>query len=146
MDMTDGMTLGQLINAGRRGGEVSYERLSKACGGAPSAKRLHQLENSPLKNFPDPDTIRNLSRGTGFSVTEVIFAAARSLGLPVSTDDPDTIRIYGISQAPERVTRLIQDLGREIAELAADQTTSQDQLDLAAHQGDKHVGPYDLPE
>lgn len=143
--MTDGMTLGQLLNAARRGGEISYERLSKACGGAPSAKRLHQLENGPLKNFPDPDTIRNLSTGTGFSVTEVIFAAARSLGLPVAAGDPDTIRIYGISNAPERITSLIQDLGREIADLAADHE-SQDHYGLAAREADPNIGHDQLPE
>ena len=143
--MTDGMTLGQLLNAARRGGEVSYERLSKACGGAPSAKRLHQLENGPLKNFPDPDTIRNLSTGTGFSVTEVIFAAARSLGLPVAAGDPDTIRIYGISNAPERITNLIQDLGREIADLA-EQSHKQDDYELAAREGDKRIAPDQLPD
>lgn len=150
------MTLSRLINLSRRGGEVSYERLSKACGGTPSAKRLHQLENGELKNFPDPDTIRSLAQGTGFSVTEIILAAGRSLGLQVTDDDPDALRIFGISEAPERVVSLLRDLGRAVAQMATeakstpDRSTpedlTQDMHDLAAHKGDQNIGPYDLPE
>jgi hypothetical protein len=112
------LDLGRLLNTARRGGEISYERLSKACGGTPSAKRLHQLENGPLKNFPDPDTIRALAAGTGFSITEIIHASARSLRLPVVSEDPDVIRIHGLSTTPPRVAELFRDLGREIVSLA----------------------------
>lgn len=151
--MTNGMTLGELINTARSARGFSYERLSKACGGSPAAARLHQMENKPLKSFPDPDTIRSLARGTGFSVTEIIFAAARSLGLPVAIEDPDVIRVHGISAAPERVVSLIQELGREVAQLAAaaptvqlvEEDPTQDMLDLAAHKGDRHIGPDELP-
>lgn len=155
VDMQNELTLSRLINLARRGGEVSYERLSKACGGTPTAKRLHQFENGELKNFPDPETLRALARGTGFSVTEIIMAAGRSLGLPVTDDDPDTLRIYGISQAPEKAVNLLRDLGREVAQLAAEASATpepaapgeltQDMLDLASHKGDRHVGPHDLP-
>lgn len=64
-------------------GERSYEALSRDCGGAPTSKRLHQLATTTLKNFPDPLTIQGLARGLGVSVTEVVLASARSLGLPV---------------------------------------------------------------
>ena len=151
MHMQTEMTLSRLINLARRGGEVSYERLSKACGGTPTAKRLHQYENGELKNFPDPETLRSLARGTGFSVTEIVFAAGRSLGLPVTDDDPDVLRIYGISEAPEKVVSLIRDLGREVAQLAidakatdtpavSDEAPTKDMLDLAAHKGDPQIG------
>lgn len=111
------LDLGRLLNTARRGGEISYDRLSKACGGTPTGKRLHQLENGPLKNFPDPETIKSLSMGTGFSVTEILFACARSLKLPVQADDPDSIRIHGLSTAPARFTELFRELGREIVSL-----------------------------
>lgn len=149
------LDLSRLLNTARRGGEVSYERLSKACGGTPSAKRLHQLENGPLKNFPDPLTIQALAKGTGFSSTEIIMASARSLGLPVTSEDPDTLRIHGLSAAPSRVTDLLRDLGREIVKLtekerdgnvstapitragespAPGDETTQDDVDLAAYE------------
>lgn len=118
------LDLGTLLNTARRGGEVSYERLSKACGGSPTAKRLHQLENAPLKNFPDPGTIKALANGTGFGVTEIVMACARSLHLPVTSDDPDTFRIYGLSTVPSRITDLFRDLGREIVELNQKQASN----------------------
>lgn len=110
--------LADLIQAARKGGEVSYERLSQACGGQPSAKRLHQLQNGAMRSFPDPDTIKSLSKGTGFSVLEILLAAARSLDLRVPALDEDALRIYGLSAIPERVQDLMKELGREIVVLA----------------------------
>lgn len=70
---------------GLQKGDRSYEQLSKACGGLPTAKRLHQLATAPIKNFPDPDTIRALSKGLGVTESTVVLASAESLGLDVHT-------------------------------------------------------------
>lgn len=70
---------------GLRKGDRSYEQLSKACGGLPTAKRLHQLATAPIKNFPDPDTIRGLSKGLAVTESTVVLASAASLGLDVHT-------------------------------------------------------------
>lgn len=70
---------------GLRKGDRSYEQLSKACDGLPTAKRLHQLATAPIKNFPDPDTIRGLSKGLGVTESTVVLASAASLGLDVHT-------------------------------------------------------------
>jgi hypothetical protein len=78
--MTD---LQELI--GLRKGDRSYEQLSKACGGLPTAKRLQQLATAPIKNFPDPATIRSLSKGLGVTESTVVLASAASLGLEVHT-------------------------------------------------------------
>lgn len=116
----------------------SFEAMSRACGGVPTGKRLFQLINSPLKNFPDPDTIRGLQRATGASATEIVMAAARSLGLDVSDSDPDALHIPGISQAPDSTREALLALGREVSALVADQkpeSLPRDWHDLAAYEG-----------
>ncbi|WP_138414762.1 hypothetical protein [Sinomonas gamaensis] len=116
----------------------SFEAMSRACGGVPTGKRLFQLINSPLKNFPDPDTIRGLQRATGASATEIVMAAARSLGLDVSESDPDALHIPGISHAPDSTREALLALGREVSALVGDQKPEalpRDWHDLAAYEG-----------
>lgn len=72
---------------GLRKGDRSYEQLSKECDGVPTAKRLHMLATAPIKNFPDPDTIRGLSKGLRVTETTIVLAAAESLGLDVRSPD-----------------------------------------------------------
>lgn len=67
-------------------GDRSYERLSKDCGGEPTGKRLQQIATTPIKTFPDAETIQGIAQGLGVSVTDVVLASARSLGLEVRTD------------------------------------------------------------
>lgn len=81
------MDLAQLITATK--GDRSYESLARAGGGVPGAKRWHQLATLPIRNFPDPPTVRALSRALGVTETTVVLAAARSLGLEVSGSDND---------------------------------------------------------
>ena len=96
----------------------SFEAMSRACGGVPTGKRLFQLINSPLKNFPDPDTIRGLQKATGASTTEIVMAAARSLGLDVAETDPDALHVPGISLASDAGRNALLTIGRELAEAA----------------------------
>lgn len=67
-------------------GDRSYERLSRDCGGEPTGKRLQQIATNPIKTFPDAETIQGVAQGLGVSVTDVVLASARSLGLQVRTD------------------------------------------------------------
>ncbi|WP_422936110.1 hypothetical protein [Sinomonas sp. P47F7] len=97
----------------------SFEAMSRACGGVPTGKRLFQLINSPLKNFPDPDTIRGLQRATGASTTEIVMAAARSLGLDVAETDPDALHVPGISLASDTDREALLKIGRTLSEAAA---------------------------
>lgn len=133
--------LADLIEAARKGGEISYERISQACGGAPSAKRLHQMQNQSIKSFPDPDTIRALSRGTGFSVSEIVAASARSLGLHVAAQDGDLLRVHGLSQLPVNLVSIIQDLAREVVSLAEAKAASDSAYDSLQ---ESHRAEYDL--
>jgi hypothetical protein len=80
-------------------GDRSYERMSTDCGGLPTDKRLQQMATTPLKAFPDVATIRGLARGAGTTITAVVLAAARSLGLQVHTaEDPDALTIGGAGE------------------------------------------------
>lgn len=112
--------LAALLTAARNEGELSYEKLSIRCGGSPSAKRLQQLVTRPLKNFPDPDTITHLARGTGQSVTTIILASARSLGLQVASEDSDQLRIAGLRQLPPALLEAYQVLGEQITRSLAE--------------------------
>ncbi|MFJ2618204.1 hypothetical protein [Glutamicibacter sp. NPDC087344] len=114
-------TLGDLIESARHsGGEksLSYAALSKLCGGKPTAARLQQYVTDSLKNFPDPESIRNLAKGTGVSTREIILASARSLGLNIESDPMDLIFIDGISTLPKTAADSLRSIGRELVNLS----------------------------
>lgn len=117
-----GQTLADLIEAARyQGGKpLSYESLSKNCGGKPSAQRLQQYVTSDLKNFPDPDTIHGLRRGTGQSVQSIIHAAARSLGLIVADNDPDSLVVAGVSKLSPSSVESLRTIARELVTLTSE--------------------------
>ena len=99
-------------------GDRSYEQFARDCGGTPSAKRLHQLATLPLKNFPDPPTIEGLATGMGVTVTEVVLASARSLGLRVrDLGDVASIDPSGLTDeqtdAVRHVVRAMRTSGQE---------------------------------
>lgn len=77
------MNLMDLINERKAG--RSYEQLSKACGGNPTAGRLQQIATKDLKTFPDPDTIRGLAQGLKVSERAVLNATGESLGIEVES-------------------------------------------------------------
>lgn len=85
------MNLSELINT-HRGGR-SYADLARDCGGKPSDKRLQQLVHTPIKNFPDPDTITALAKGLRVSPTAVVLASAESLGLDVGSSMPRLVEL-----------------------------------------------------
>jgi len=109
--------LATLLADAKAAAGLSYEALSAACGGTPSNKRLHQLINGPLKNFPDPSTIRALAKGTGASVKEIVLAAARSLDLAVPDSDPDSLHVEGANELPESAQTAFVALGHELVKL-----------------------------
>lgn len=80
------MNLQDLI-ADRKDGR-SYEALATACGGTPAAKRLQQIATTPLRAFPDPDSIRGLARGLRVGERAIVLAAAESLHLDVNAGAP----------------------------------------------------------
>ena len=100
-------------------GSRSYDRVAADCGGTPTAARLQQLATKPLKNFPDPDTIRGLARGLSTSVTEVIAASAASLGLTLHLGaDPDALVIGGAASLPPAAREAVTVVAREMLKLS----------------------------
>lgn len=129
---------------GLRKGDRSYEQLSKACGGLPTAKRLHQLATAEIKNFPDPDTIRGLSKGLGVTESTVVLASAASLGLDVHTPTmwaallpagteliPDHMR-DGILSVVHSAVRMVKD-GREVAGGQEPRTEAEEPASMNVH-------------
>lgn len=102
-----------------RKAERSFERLSKDCGGYPTANRLQQIATGQLNEFPNPDTIKGIARGTGLTVTEVVLASARSLGLPVRDADLSALVIAGAGDLPAGAKETIYSVARQMMRLAA---------------------------
>ncbi|MFI7483278.1 hypothetical protein ACH9EU_12805 [Kocuria sp. M1R5S2] len=134
--MMEDKDLAAVLQAARKGGEISYEKLSAQCGGKPTAKRLHQLANAPLRNFPDPDTITHLARGTGQSITTIVMASARSLGLNVTSDDPDTVRLAGSSNYPPALLDAFRTLGEQITTALAEERDGSGNAAPITHAGE----------
>lgn len=97
-----------------RKGSRSYERLSKDCGGFPTANRLQQLATKGLNEFPTPDTIRGMSRGLGATITDITLACARSLDLNVRMGDPDALVLAGAGALPLEAQEVIQSVTRQM--------------------------------
>jgi hypothetical protein len=96
-------------------GDRSFERLSRDCGGIPKANRLNTLAaGQQINNFPDPPTIKGLSRGLNVSVTRVVLAAARSLDLNVSDSDPDELVLQGAGALPPESKQLLVSMSRQL--------------------------------
>ena len=91
-------TLAELILTQK--GLRTYRALSADCGGIPTDSRLNSLVKSPIKNFPDVDTIRGLSIGLRVNISDIILASARSLDLQVGPFEPGILKIPGAGHLP----------------------------------------------
>lgn len=99
-------------------GDRSYDQISRACGGKPTPERLHQLATSPIKNFPGPDTIAALARGLDRSVTDVVAAASRSLGLDVHLgDDHKALTLATAGVLPVAAQEALREVARQMLAL-----------------------------
>lgn len=100
-------------------GDRSYERLARDCGGVPTAKRLQQIATTPHpKTFPDPPTVEGLAQGLGVTVTEVVLAAATSLGLNVHRGgDPSEVVLAGVGDLPTPARDAVLSVAREMVRL-----------------------------
>lgn len=130
------MNLAQLIAAQKDG--RTYAQLAKDCGGAPSDKRLQQLAKYPIKEFPDPGTLRALARGLRVGERVVVLAVAETLNLNVQTEGRliDHLPSGTDRIAPDQVDALVRlvhtlvpatsERGEEHAGSAANTTGDQD--------------------
>src|SRR6184192_1627626 len=111
----DDWTLARLI--AQRKGDRSFKRLSADCGGTPTANRLQQMATKDISAFPDPETIRGMAMGLGTTITEVTLAVARSLGLNVTSGEPDALIVAGAGTLPAEAQEAILAVSREMQRL-----------------------------
>jgi hypothetical protein len=95
-------------------GDRSYERLARDCGFDMKSRALHRAATKPALSFPDPDTIRGLSRGLNVPVTRVVMACARSVGLNVSETDPTELVLQGAGELPQASKDLLISMSRQL--------------------------------
>ncbi|MHA7144221.1 hypothetical protein ACX80U_05835 [Arthrobacter sp. TmT3-37] len=130
-----------------RKGSRSYERLARDCGGVPKANRLHAMVANGLNNFPDPATIRGLSRGLNVSITTIVLACARSVGLPVSeSGDSDELVLQGAGALPADSKELLVNMSRQLQHAYSrpwGEAPAQNDDELAARVGEHGVNPED---
>lgn len=145
--MSNEPTLAGLI--ADRKGTRSYDRLSDDCGGTPSSGRLHQMATKPLKNFPDPESIRGMAQGLGVTVTDIVMASARSLELPVYTgNDPSALSIGGAGELDDSSKEALSTVAREFIRLTSQRKdgerhgtgTEEDQEPRSEARGPEHRG------
>jgi len=117
MSDNGGMTLAELIQARRSG--RSYENLAHDSGNRPKLSAWQQWGNgSPRTLLPEPDSIRGIALALGVSHTDVLLAAARSVGLVVAADDPSELRIAGAGLLPEFAQDTLLMMARTLALVA----------------------------
>lgn len=122
--MLDGTapTLGQLIQTRRAG--RSYERLAADSGNRPKLSAWQQWGKGSARTLlPEPDSIRGMALALGVSHTDVLMAAARSVGLVVASEDPSELRIAGAGLLPEMAQETILVMARTLALVAQPEPT-----------------------
>lgn len=78
------------------------------------------MATKPLKNFPDPESIRGMAQGLGVTITDIVMASARSLGLPVYTgNDPSALSIGGAGELADTSKEALATVAREFIRLTS---------------------------
>ncbi|WP_143082850.1 hypothetical protein [Cellulomonas sp. KH9] len=115
-------------------GDRSYDQISRAAGGKPTAERLQQLATGEMKTFPGPATIEALARGLGVTVTDVVSAACRSLGIEVHYGaTPGALTIPGAGALPAPARRAIEDVAQQMLALHQAAEPREDVMGNAEH-------------
>lgn len=109
------LNLAQLILTKK--GTRSYAKLSKDCGGSPTDRRLNSMVVRPISQFPDIDTMRSLAIGLRVDVSEVVLAAARSLGLQVAETHPGALIVPGAGHLPESAQEAVISMAAELLKM-----------------------------
>lgn len=140
------MTSGDLADLiGQTKGDRSYAKLAQESGDVVIRQRWYQLATSPLKEFPEPPTIEAIARGLGVSVTDVVIACSRSVGLQVR--DAGTFAGLDLAGVPdeqaEAVRRLVSTLRTEREESTDGTATSQAEVSSAVSSAVDLIWPRD---
>ena len=100
-----------------RKGDRSYDRLARDAGGALSSKRLQQLATTPMRNFPDPSTIKGLAKALHSTNKDVLHACAESLGIEVGGEESTSLELPGARTLPASSQELLLAMSEEMQEL-----------------------------
>lgn len=107
------------------------------------------MATKPLKNFPDPESIRGMARGLGVTVTDIVMASARSLELPVYTgNDPNALSIGGAGALDDSAKEALATVAREFIRLTSQREdgdphgtgTEEEQEPRTQARGSEHSG------
>lgn len=110
--MSESKALQSLIRNLR--GDRNNVELSRDCGGIPTQSRLQQISTSPIRLFPDPETILGLARGLNVTVGEVVGACAKDLGLNMGGPDESALVLAGARDLPDSAQNLLVNMSREL--------------------------------
>ncbi|MFC7860729.1 hypothetical protein ACFQ9D_12165 [Arthrobacter koreensis] len=98
-----------------RKGDRTWDEVARDCGNVITGKRLQQMGGSkPIKNFPDPPTVKGLARGLNSTVTEILVACARSLGLRAEDPVAGALVLHGAASLPESSKDLLRSMSSEL--------------------------------
>ena len=98
-----------------RKGDRTWDEVARDCGNLITGKRLQQMGGSkPIKNFPDPPTVKGLARGLNSTVTEILVACARSLGLRAEDPVAGALVLNGAGTLPESSKDLLRSMSSEL--------------------------------
>lgn len=109
------LNLAQLILTKK--GDRSYAKLARDCGGSPTDRRLNSMVVRPISQFPDIDTMRGLAIGLRVDVSEVVLAAARSLGLQIAETSPGALIVPGAGHLPDSAQEALMAMATELMKL-----------------------------
>lgn len=87
--------------------DLSYARLSQACGGVPTVGNLQRLAKNHYETFPSAEVMQGLAKGLGVRAVDVLHAAAISVGLSISHADTDDLIIPGAGKLPAQSQQVI---------------------------------------
>lgn len=98
-----------------RKGDRSFEDISRDSGGYPNKPRIQQLAGGrEVRTFPEGDTLLGLSRGLSVPLSEIVAAAARTIGLPIPPSDPHTLVIAGAGDLSDERKNILFNLARQM--------------------------------
>lgn len=112
-----GMTMAELIESRR--GDRSYQKLADDAGGG-FRQTVWQQWNNPTQgreptSFPMPDTIIGMAKALNVSVTDVLLAAGRTLGLDVGVFGGEhDMLLPGAGDLPEADKFLLSNLSASL--------------------------------
>ena len=154
--------LQQLILNNKR--DRTYEQLSKDSGNVATKSTIQRLATQTIKDMPTTAVMKGLARSLRVRLSEVVEAAAVSVGLNLSAQAEKDLVILGGRTLPTESQQLLMSMAEnmlwwneqlQLANASAEHEPEdanihhmfpEDETRLAADAGDKGIDPEQLPE